>query len=126
MKIEDFISEFDQPTSIVLLEGKRKVKPEDKSKLVALGELLASKTKHMIFRSGNASGSDELFSKGVVNVDASRLQNILPYKGHRKKNNLAGDSVGLDELDLAKEPEIAYLTKKNKKSGNLIVHIPAI
>lgn len=120
MELSTFISAFDKPDSIILLEGKRKVKEEDKSKLIALGELLAVQTRHMIFRSGNADGSDQLFSQGVANVDASRLQNILPYATHRKKYNLAKDSIGMDQIDLSGEPEIAYLTKTNKRSKNLI------
>lgn len=120
MNLTTFISNHDHPSSIILLEGKRNVHTEDKPKLIALGELLCSNTSHMIFRSGNASGSDHLFSKGVANVDSARLQNILPYKGHRKKYNLAGDSIGLDEIDLVMEPEIAQLTKKNKGASGFI------
>lgn len=120
MNLTTFISTHDHPSSIILLEGKRDVRPDDKPKLIALGELLASKTQHVKFRSGNASGSDQLFSKGVANVDSDRLQNILPYKGHRKKYDLAGYSIGLDEIDLTKEPEVAFLTKKNKRASGFI------
>jgi hypothetical protein len=40
---------------------------------------------YLRFRSGNAEGSDEAFSAGVSEVDASRLQVIAPYASHRQK-----------------------------------------
>lgn len=64
-----------KPDAVVLLEGKRKVLPEDAEKLYQLGKMLAEKTKYMRFRSGNAGGSDEHFCNGVADVDNSR--NIL-------------------------------------------------
>jgi hypothetical protein len=72
----DFIKQFDKDNSIVLLEGKRNVLDVDKEKLIALGKLLASKTVKMIFRSGNAIGSDQFFSEGVASIDNKRLQVI--------------------------------------------------
>jgi hypothetical protein len=84
MTLKEFIDQYDNENSIVLLEGKRKVLEEDKEKLIELGELLASKTSKMIFRSGNAEGSDQFFSDGVTSIDQKRLQVITPYSGHRK------------------------------------------
>ncbi|MBK9642909.1 MAG: hypothetical protein IPO72_16940 [Saprospiraceae bacterium] len=89
MTLKEFIKQFDKANSIVLLEGKRNVLVEDKEKLTALGRLLASKTKIMMFRSGNAEGSDQLFSDGVTSVDNKSLQVITPYSGHRQKTNQA-------------------------------------
>ncbi len=83
MTLKEFIKQFDKANSIVLLEGKRSVLDPDKEKLTALRRLLASKTKRMMFRSGNAEGSDQLFSDGVTAVDYKRLQVITPYSGHR-------------------------------------------
>lgn len=120
MTLKEFIKQFDRPNSIVLLEGKRNVIDADKPKLIALGSLLASKTKRMIFRSGNAEGSDQLFSDGVTAVDHKRLQVITPYSGHRQKNNQAYETISLDNINIAAEPEVVYQSKGNKKMEKLI------
>lgn len=120
MTLQEFIKQHDRPGAIILLEGKRKVLQADKEKLVALGKLLTSQTNHMIFRSGNASGSDQLFSKGVAAVNNNRLQVITPYSGHRKKTNLANETISLEDIDMAKEPEVVYQSKANKKMEKLV------
>lgn len=120
MTLQEFISDFDKPGSIVLLEGKRNVLDLDKEKLTAIGTLLASQTKHIVFRSGNAKGSDQLFSDGVTAVDNKKLQVITPYAGHRSKTNQAYDTIALDELDLAQEADVVYQSKSNKKTESLI------
>ena len=120
MTLQDFISNFDKENTIILLEGKREVPDTDKEKLISLGKLLAQNTKFMKFRSGNADGSDYLFSSGVSSVDPGRLQVITPYKDHRKKYNQATETISLDQIDLALEPEVAYLSKKNNKTKHLI------
>lgn len=120
MTLKEFIKQFDKPNSIVLLEGKRNVLEADKEKLTTLGKLLASSTKNMIFRSGNANGSDQLFSDGVTAVDNKRLQVITPYSGHRKKTNQAYETISLDEINIAAEPKVVYQSKSNKKTEKLI------
>lgn len=120
MTLKEFISQFDKPNSIVLLEGKRNVIDTDKEKLTALGSLLASKTKRMIFRSGNAEGSDQFFSDGVTGVDIKRLQVITPYSGHRQKTNQAYETISLDDINIAAELEVVYQSKSNKKTEKLI------
>ncbi|MFW5663491.1 MAG: hypothetical protein ACOCYD_00475 [bacterium] len=120
MTLEEFLQQYDKPGSIVLLEGKRKVREEDQEKLVILGNLLAFKSRHMLFRSGNADGSDQFFSKGVAGIDYRRLQVITPYSGHRRRTNLAYETVALDEIDLAAETEVVYQSKGNKKTEWLI------
>ena len=120
MTLQEFIKQFDKPNSIVLLEGKRNVLESDKERLIALGNLLASKTKSMIFRSGNAEGSDQLFSDGVTAVDYKRLQVITPYSGHREKTNQAYETISLDEISIAAEPKVVYQSKSNKKTEKLI------
>ncbi len=120
MTLEEFIDLFDKDRSIVLLEGKRNVLEEDQVKLTALGELLASKTMKMIFRSGNAEGADHFFSMGVASIDNKRLQVITPYDGHRQKNNYAYETFSLDKVDLAAETDVVYQSKNNKKAGRLI------
>lgn len=120
MTLNEFLQQYDKPGSIILLEGKRNVREEDREKLVKLGNLLAFKSKHMLFRSGNADGSDQFFSEGVAGIDNRRLQVITPYSGHRRKTNLAYDTVALDEIDLAAEADVVYQSKSNKKTENLI------
>ncbi|MFM2337502.1 MAG: hypothetical protein RL115_695 [Bacteroidota bacterium] len=118
--LEEFIKKFDKKNAIILLEGKRNVLIEDKEKLTALAKLLASKSKKMIFRSGNAEGSDQLFSDGVTAIDYTRLQVITPYAGHRKKSNNAYETISLDEINIVAEPEVVYHSKSNKKTKLLV------
>lgn len=120
MTLQEFIEKFDTENSIVLLEGKRKVLNEDSEKLIALGKLLASRTSKIIFRSGNAEGSDDLFSQGVCSIDQKRLQVITPYDGHRQKQNLAYETFSLDSINIAAEDELIYQSKANKKTEKLI------
>jgi hypothetical protein len=120
MTLAEFIEKFDVVDSIVLLEGKRDVLEDDKAKLMDLAKLLALKTTNMIFRSGNASGSDHYFSIGVTSINKERLQVITPYSGHRKKDNQAHETFSLDEINLAEESNVFYQSKNNKKTENLI------
>ena len=120
MTLKEFIHRFDHENAIVLLEGKRNVLDADKENLVALGRLLATNTKKMTFRSGNAEGSDQFFSDGVTAVDHTRLQVITPYAGHRQKNNQAYETISLDDISIAADSEVVYQSKGNKKTENLI------
>ena len=120
MTFKEFISKFDKDNSIVLLEGKRNVSETDKEKLTALGKLLASKTIRMTFRSGNADGSDQLFSDGVTTIDNKRLQVIIPYSGHRQKTNKAYYTISLDDINFAADREVILQSKNNKKTEKLI------
>ena len=120
MTLNEFITNYDYEDSIVLLEGKRNVLEQDQEKLISLGKLLAQKTSSMIFRSGNASGADLYFCKGVAAVDPKRLQVIVPYSDHRKKSNLAYETFSLDDINLFSEPEVVYQSKGNKKTQKLV------
>lgn len=122
MTLSEFLLLHDTPNAIVLLEGKRSVKPEDQPNLFQLGKLLASKTKHMKFRSGNAAGADDQFSLGVAEIDYTRLQVVTPYTGHRKKANVAYETISLDDISLASDSEIVYHSKVDKKTAGLIDH----
>ena len=116
----EFIKLYDKTGSIVLLEGKRNVEENDKIKLTELGRLLTAKTKKILFRSGNADGADHYFSAGVSSVNNSRLQVITPYTGHRQKTNDAYQTLSLDDINIAEEPEVIYQSKRNKKTEKLI------
>lgn len=97
---------------MILLEGKREVRPEDRDLLVKLGQLLAENLPGCRFRSGNAPGADELFTSGVNKIDPSRVELVLPYNGHRKSSANISYSIALDEINLAAEPETLYHSKK--------------
>ena len=120
MTLKEFLSKYDYPGSVILLEGKREVGERDKDKLVALGRLLAGESTKMIFRSGNAKGADEYFSKGVASVSNERLQVITPYEGHRRKSNIATDTVSIDDIDLVEETNVVNLSLRNKKTEKLV------
>jgi len=120
MDLSTFIKLYDQPGKVILLEGKRNVRPEDAPMLIALGKLLATNSHFMVFRSGNAAGTDALFASGVVAVDPRRLQVILPYTGHRKAYNQAGSSLALDTINLTEEPQIVYESRLHKGTASLI------
>lgn len=120
MTLQEFIDTYDYEGSIVLLEGKRQVLTADATKLIALGVLLAQKTRYMVFRSGNASGADEYFSQGVAKIDKNRLHVIVPYSTHRTKANYASQTYSLDDIDVSHEPAVLYESKSNKKTDTLI------
>ncbi|NEN25553.1 hypothetical protein G3O08_18835 [Cryomorpha ignava] len=120
MTLKAFIEQFDKENAIVLLEGKRMVLDTDTDLLIQLGKTLATKTKHITFRSGNADGSDHYFSLGVSSVDKSRLQVITPYTGHRQKTNQAYETFALDEVNMANEPEVVFQSKSNKRMEKLV------
>ena len=56
----------------------------------------------------------------MVSIDASRLQVITPYTGHRKKQNLASTTYSLDDINLVKEETLVRYSKENKKMEYLI------
>ncbi len=95
---------------VVLLEGTRKVTKDAQQDLIKLTTYLANKYPQAIFRSGNASGSDELFAKGIESVDASRMQQVLPYPNANKKR-LHSDSpvMSLADLNLEELQQLAQL-----------------
>ncbi|MEY4604195.1 MAG: hypothetical protein RIT43_1487 [Bacteroidota bacterium] len=117
MHLEEFIKKFDHPGCVILLVGKRKVKPTDQETLVQLGELLARKTTYMTFRSGNAPGADELFCSGVGMIDPARVLMVIPEETHRKKHRKDYTFVSLDEFNILKEDPVVYAAKKHKTKG---------
>jgi hypothetical protein len=50
----------------------------------AFARELATRFPGLQFRSGNAEGSAEAFSRGIAAVDARRFQVVAPYASHRK------------------------------------------
>ncbi|TVP79466.1 MAG: hypothetical protein EA353_06110 [Puniceicoccaceae bacterium] len=74
-----------QPDGYVLLEGRRNIPADFAARAEALARHLATHFPKLRFRSGNATGSDEAFAKGVLAVDPRRLHVVAPYKTHRKR-----------------------------------------
>ena len=106
--------------AIILLEGKRIVKPDDREKLISIGKLLATHLLKATFRSGNAEGSDYFFSQGVAQVNPKQLEVITPYQNHRNKYNVAGTTHALDTINLVHEPEIVYHSKSHHATRSLV------
>jgi len=120
MTLQNFIQNNDFVGSIVLLEGKREVADGDAESLTALGHLLAKLSRHIVFRSGNASGADYYFSLGVAEIDPSRLQIIKPYKSHRQSMPVTDDAISLDTINIADEGEVIRQSRFNTKTAGLI------
>ncbi len=79
----DLISAASDP--VILIEGRRNIAPDLAESARGLATFLAKRFPRLKFRSGNASGSDEAFAAGVLEVSPERLQIITPYASHRKK-----------------------------------------
>ena len=119
LSLTDFIEKIDREGAVVLLEGKREVLDSDKESLIAIGKLLAEKTTHIMFRSGNAEGADGFFAEGVASVNPDRLELIIPYATHRKGSNKF-KSHALDEINMVMETNVVYQSKKNAAAKGLV------
>lgn len=121
MNFQTFKDQLPITANHIFLGGKRKVLEQDKAKLAQLGVLLATELDYIIFRSGNAEGSDALFAEGICSVDPTRFESILPYENHRKKNlNPYSQSYSMDQVNLAADDDLVYYTKSNKANVNLV------
>jgi len=104
------MSNLQLQNKIVLLEGTRNVPESEKLKLIKFTENLSSTFPEAIFRSGNASGSDELFAKGVESIDAFRMQQVLPYPNANKKRlHKHSPVISLADLTFEELQELAEL-----------------
>lgn len=120
MNLDDFIKKIDREGAVVLLEGKREVLKADEDALIAIGKLLTEKSAHIMFRSGNAKGADYFFSLGVAAVNPYRLQVITPNNNHRAGENLAMETISLENINMVNEYDILYTSKKNPKAKSLV------
>jgi hypothetical protein len=86
MTFEEFCRCVDRKAEpVVLLEGTRGVPANEIPRIERFAAALARRFPRIQFRTGNAPGSDEAFARGVETVDATRLEYVLPYAGHRGK-----------------------------------------
>lgn len=111
MEYKSFINALAKDTpAVILLEGTRKLPETDAPKLTALAQQLASGFPNMIFRTGNATGSDEAFAQGVAAVDVQRLQYVLPHPSMGKKRLIAAAPC-ISLVDLPQQ-ELDFLIAK--------------
>jgi hypothetical protein len=122
MEFQKFLESYDKPGFIVLLEGKRVVSEDDQQKLLKLSAILLYHTNHMVFRSGNASGADELFCSVIMEHAPERLELITPYSSHRKKQSSHNQikKYSIDTIDFVEEPGLVYGTKMGTKNDKLV------
>jgi hypothetical protein len=109
MTLNDFttlISGASDP--VILIEGRRSIPEDAADDARRLASLLAQRFPQLLFRSGNATGSDEAFSAGVIDVSPERLQVVTPYEGHRKKQRHplvsyhSPEALGADDVEKIK------------------------
>jgi hypothetical protein len=70
---------------VILIEGRRSIPETGARAARRLSGLLAERFPRLRFRSGNATGADEAFAAGVIEIAPGRLQVITPDAGHRKR-----------------------------------------
>lgn len=99
------VESFEKP--VILLEGSRNVSAKDADSLTELAAKLAERFPQASFRSGGASGSDDLFAQGVLNVSRKRMQFVLPKSksGFDKTN-----SFSFADLPESEQEDIFNLT----------------
>lgn len=101
-----------QPDGVVLLEGRRSIPPQDAAAATRCAVLLATRFPRLRFRSGNADGSDDAFSRGVAQMDVSRLQIVAPYAKHKKGSRYPDATYDSPEsLTPLGENELVFKTK---------------
>ena len=107
-------SEFSQAIEgqnrpVVLLEGTRSLGREAEPRVEAFAAKLAQRFPDVVFRSGNAPGSDQAFARGIAAVDVSRLEVVVPYTRHRLAERPEGVRA-LSLEDIADDTDISRLT----------------
>jgi hypothetical protein len=90
------------------LEGTRQLPAEKRQALADVGRRLAEAFPQAVFRSGNATGTDEAFAAGVATVPGSMLQLVLPTPGMgRSRRPAAATCLALDDLPLEERHHLA-------------------
>ena len=130
MNAEEFIqATLKDEAPVVLLEGIRALPEEDRAKVVAAGRELAEQMPGVLFRSGNAEGTDTAFAEGVTAVDPARMQYVGTHAGMGKKRRHPDapvfsltDVTNVADSEISRvtgeaSPEYASLVAAYKKSG---------
>ncbi len=98
-----------QSRPVVLLEGTRSLGREAEPFVEQFAANLARQFPDVVFRSGNAPGSDQAFARGVASVDISRLEIVVPYTRHRLSERPPGvRALSLDDIE--DDSELGLLT----------------
>ncbi len=99
---------------VLLVEGIRALPDADRAAVVGTGRLLAERLPGVVFRSGNAEGSDTAFAEGVTAVDPTRMEYVITHEGMgRKRRHADGRSVALDQLAHVGEGPIGEYTVRS-------------
>ena len=95
-------------TPVILLEGTRQLPAEKWQALADVGRRLAESFPQAVFRSGNATGTDEAFAAGVATVPGAKLQLVLPTPGMgRSRRHASANCLALDDLPLEERHHLA-------------------
>ena len=98
-KFCQFVRNFAEKKSIqpvIMFTGKREVPENEKSKLNAIGALLARECDGVLFRAGNQEGADKEF---IANIPPELVQVVPPYHKHRYSHIPNGASTyPLDQI----------------------------
>jgi hypothetical protein len=93
---------------VILLEGTRQLPAEKRQALADVGRRLAETFPQALFRSGNATGTDEAFAAGVATVPGARLQLVLPTPGMgRTRRPVSATCLALDDLSQEERHHLA-------------------
>lgn len=119
-ELTDFLTQHTEP--VILLEGRRDIPESYQERATQLGQWLAETFPHAKFRSGNATGSDECFSQGVMSVNPERLEVFAPTARHRSRERQdAVTYLNPSELTEEEEQVLAELTNRaTPKNATLI------
>ncbi len=101
---------------VVLLEGSRDVPTEIQRRMEQLATHLARTFPTLVARSGNASGSDQAWARGVNAVAPIRLQLVLPIPNYKSDAIETGNQV----MALQEAPKQDYHTAKNLTRENYV------
>jgi hypothetical protein len=105
-KLNPLLSSTASP--VILLEGTRQLPAEKRQALADVGRRLAEAFPQAVFRSGNATGTDEAFAAGVATVPDASLQLALPTPGMgRSRRPAAATCLALDDLPLEERHHLA-------------------
>ena len=105
-KLNPLLSRTASP--VILLEGTRQLPAAKRQALADVGRRLAEAFPQAVFRSGNATGTDEAFAAGVATVPGSMLQLVLPTPGMgRSRRPAAATCLALDDLPLEERHHLA-------------------
>lgn len=96
---------------VLLVEGTRALPEADRNTVVAVGRMLAERLPGVVFRSGNAEGSDTAFAEGVAAVDPTRMEYIITHEAMGRKRRVPRcRAVALTELPRVEEGPVGEYT----------------